>query len=95
MTIHEAVETASLLRREAYIAQNASGANAGRITRPDIPTPELELWKEAQNEALAWLERTVAAHDAGAVSLKIEPAWDGLRSDPRFVLLLARTNQVP
>jgi hypothetical protein len=52
MTIHEAVETASLLRREAYIAQNASRASAGRITRPDIPTPELELWKETQNDSL-------------------------------------------
>src|ERR1041384_2677471 len=37
MTIQEAVETASLLRRAAYVAQNASAAGARRITRPDIP----------------------------------------------------------
>ncbi|PYS93570.1 MAG: hypothetical protein DMF64_03975 [Acidobacteria bacterium] len=44
MTIQEAVETASLLRREAHVARNASAAGAGRITPPDIPKPELELW---------------------------------------------------
>ena len=48
-----------------------------------------------KNEALTWLEKTVDAHDVGATSLKIEPIWDGLRSDPRFMKLIERTNQLP
>jgi len=43
--------------------------------------------------ALAWLERTYEARDAGEMALiKVDPMLDGLRSDPRFAGLLRRMN---
>lgn len=62
---------------------------------PPVTMAETYARLGENNEALDWLEKTVAAHDAGAVSLKIEPLWDGLRSDPKFLKLLRRTNQMP
>jgi tetratricopeptide (TPR) repeat protein len=40
--------------------------------------------------ALQWLEKAFAERDPGLDLLKIEPALDSLRSDPRFVSLLER-----
>jgi TolB-like protein/Tfp pilus assembly protein PilF len=41
-------------------------------------------------EALTWLEKGVAQHTEEVVFLKLEPAMDPLRSDPRFAALLRR-----
>ena len=35
-------------------------------------------------EALSWLERAVEARAAGLVWLDVQPAFKGLRGDPRF-----------
>ena len=43
-----------------------------------------------KESAFAWLEKAYAAHQADLVSIKIEPAFDPLRSDPRFADLLRR-----
>lgn len=40
------------------------------------------------NRAQEWLERTVAEHEFGLVSLRSNPAFDGMRSDVRFQQLL-------
>ena len=42
--------------------------------------------------ALDWLERSFADRANGLVLLKVEPEWDGLRSNPRFVNLQRRLN---
>lgn len=39
---------------------------------------------------LAWLEKAYRERSVDLIELKIEPAFDGLRSDPRFVDLLRR-----
>ncbi len=52
MTIQEAVETASLLRREEHVAKNAVAAGACRTTRPVNYNPELEPWKEVHDDSL-------------------------------------------
>jgi eukaryotic-like serine/threonine-protein kinase len=45
----------------------------------------------AENEqAFAWLERAYEEHDMWLTTLKVEPKWDSLRSDPRFQDLLRR-----
>ena len=40
--------------------------------------------------AVAWLEKAVAARSYGITYLAVDPAFDPLRSDPRFVSLLKR-----
>jgi tetratricopeptide (TPR) repeat protein len=35
-------------------------------------------------QAVAWLEKALAAHDKGMTYLKIDPCVDPLRDDPRF-----------
>jgi eukaryotic-like serine/threonine-protein kinase len=42
------------------------------------------------SEALDWLERAVDEHTPWLPELKIDPMWDALRSQPRFVALLTK-----
>ena len=39
-------------------------------------------------QALAWLERAYQARDVGVSSLKVDPIFDSLRSDPKFIDLI-------
>jgi hypothetical protein len=48
-----------------------------------------------RDEALAWLERAVEARSEDMVFLNVEPAWDPLRSDPRFRAILRRMGFEP
>jgi hypothetical protein len=43
-----------------------------------------------KDEALAWLEKAYSQHSNVLTTLKVEPAFDPLRSDPRFQDLLRR-----
>jgi TolB-like protein/DNA-binding winged helix-turn-helix (wHTH) protein/Tfp pilus assembly protein PilF len=43
-----------------------------------------------KEQVLAWLEKAYAAHSTNLVSLKVNPGYDFLRSDPRFQDLLRR-----
>jgi TolB-like protein/tetratricopeptide (TPR) repeat protein len=43
-----------------------------------------------QNEALSSLERACDERDARVTLLKVDPRWDSLRSNPRFVAVLKR-----
>jgi hypothetical protein len=44
------------------------------------------------DKTLAWLERAVEGRCYGIVYLGINPIFDGVRSDPRFLALLGRMN---
>jgi len=44
----------------------------------------------ADSEALDWLERAVDEHTPWLPELKIDPMWDAVRSQPRFVALLKK-----
>ena len=37
-----------------------------------------------------WLDRAYAARDVHLIFLRVDPKWDGYRSDPRFDALLTR-----
>jgi hypothetical protein len=43
-----------------------------------------------KDQALSWLEKAYAQHSNLMVTLKVEPAFDPLRSDPRFQNLMRR-----
>ncbi len=43
-----------------------------------------------RDEALALLERAVQEHDVRLTLLKVDPRWDTLRSDARFISILTR-----
>jgi serine/threonine protein kinase/TolB-like protein/Tfp pilus assembly protein PilF len=43
-----------------------------------------------KDQAFAWLEKAYDEHEFEMAWLKVEPRWDGLRSDPRFADLLRR-----
>ena len=43
-----------------------------------------------KDQALAWLERAVEERDPWVTALKVEPMFDSLRSDPRFLDLMRR-----
>ncbi len=43
-----------------------------------------------QNEALSWLDKACEERDVRLPLLKVDPRWDALRSNPRFVAILKR-----
>lgn len=48
-----------------------------------------------KDEALAWLTKACDEHEQGVVDLKVNPRFDTLRADPRFVDLLRRVKLAP
>ncbi|MEO8648846.1 MAG: protein kinase [Acidobacteriota bacterium] len=44
------------------------------------------------DKALEWLEKGYDAHDPKMAFLKVEPKWNNLRSEPRFVELMKKMN---
>jgi len=45
--------------------------------------------------AMRWLDQGYKEHDAFMILLKVWPAYDPLRSDPRFEALVRRMNFPP
>ncbi len=43
-----------------------------------------------REQALAWLEKAYEEHSDALAFVKVDPAWDGLRSDPGFINILRR-----
>ncbi len=69
-----------------------------QIERPDVnkgeenPLTVAAAYTDAgdADKALTWLEKAVETRCYGITYLAVDPAFDGLRSDPRFVSLLKR-----
>ena len=62
------------------------------------PTPEIVMAYVAVNrkdEAFAWLQKGSLEHSSILNTLKVEPGFDPLRSDPRFQDLLRRVRLSP
>jgi uncharacterized protein YpiB (UPF0302 family) len=45
---------------------------------------------EQKEQAIAWLERAYNERDSKLTYIKIDPAFDAIRSDPRFQQLVQR-----
>jgi len=77
-------------RSEAQGILDRLRAESGeRYTSPlDIAMIYASLGKK--DEAFAWLAKAYDENSTWLIELKVEPAWDNLRSDPRFGNLLVR-----
>ena len=65
-----------------------------RLSRHELLNPVIMLWAHLgmgnKEEALADLEKAYSEHFNNLTALKVDPAFDPLRSDPRFQDLLRR-----
>ena len=74
----------------ALLKQLEADANARSVLSPYIARIHAALGD--QDEAFRWLEIAYSEHAPRLIFLKVDPAWDLLRSDPRFEDLLRRMN---
>jgi Tfp pilus assembly protein PilF len=56
----------------------------------DFDLAEWDVYAGLQEQALAALEAKVARRDPGALQMAVNPAFESLHQDPRFVALLSR-----
>jgi DNA-binding winged helix-turn-helix (wHTH) protein/TolB-like protein/Flp pilus assembly protein TadD len=74
-------------------AQKIIGQLQEQSQRPYFPWEEIArvcIGLGDKNQAMAWLEKAYQARSDHLVFIKIDPAWDDMRSDPRFLDLLRR-----
>jgi TolB-like protein/Flp pilus assembly protein TadD len=66
-------------------------------TRPVDPYNFAHLYIKLgqKDEAFVWLEKTLEAGHPGVIHFKIEPAYDFLRNDPRYVELVCKIGLQP
>jgi DNA-binding SARP family transcriptional activator/Tfp pilus assembly protein PilF len=74
-------------------ALKALGELVERARRSHVPPYHFAILQAGlgeKDQALAWLERAFEKHSVDLFTLKVEPMFDGLRSDPRFQDLVRR-----
>jgi serine/threonine-protein kinase len=90
VTPHAYVLARAGRRREAL----ATLDQLRRISKPRDPAPiriaMVHLGLGDTDRAFEWLQKALEARDWQMALLNVEPAFDGLRSDPRFAALLER-----
>ena len=85
--IYQTDGAAAFLRKEAELEQQ--WIHKGKYRSPLFIALHY-AGAGANEEALTWLERAVKERAAWLPELKMEPTWDPLRSNPRFVALLKK-----
>ena len=60
-----------------------------------MPIAVVYLGLGDKDETFAWMEKEYAEHSVGLTSLKVNPVYDSLRSDPRFQDLVRRVGLAP
>lgn len=92
--------------REIYRSSGWEGFLRARLERhekdaadghTDFPVSLADLYVALgeKEKALFWLDRGVDAREPSVIQLKIEPAYDELRDDPRFAELLRKIGLQP
>jgi tetratricopeptide (TPR) repeat protein len=87
---------ALLGRRDAAVREGRRAAELGRehyrhamLVQPDIGLAKIYAWTEDADSALEQLRRLLSMPAPISVELlRLDPAWDPLRQDPRFQALL-------
>jgi tetratricopeptide (TPR) repeat protein len=77
-------------QNEAREILNELTNRAGNRYVPSYAIAQIYLALGDRNKALELLERALNAREALMVFLKVEPKWDAIRADPRFVAILTR-----
>ncbi len=72
----EVLRTLVAIARERYVPPYAVALVHAGLGEPD--------------DTFEWLERSFGVHDVHLVFLPVDPKWDALRADPRFLSLLKR-----
>jgi adenylate cyclase len=85
--IYEKGGVAAFLRKEAELEQK--WIELGKYRSPLFIALHY-VGAGANDEALSWLDRAVQERAGWLPELKMEPTWDPLRSNPRFVALLKK-----
>ena len=70
------------------VDQSERGAKGSYVEPSQVVGLYLALGDK--NKAFAWLEKEYEVRSTGLTSLKVNPAYDALRSDPRFADLMRR-----
>ncbi len=70
-----------------YIAQDSDASKAGYD--PLMVAENYALLGD-KTDAFVWLEKAYQQHSSGLIFLKVDPEFDGLRSDPRYTDLVRR-----
>jgi adenylate cyclase len=101
---HENVVKITTALRNAYKASGAKGYWEKRLElaqeeskRHPMSLEIAHLYSRlGENEqAFVWLDKAYAQHDMWLATIKVEPKWDSLRSDPRFQELERRVGLLP
>jgi len=71
------------------LTQNAAKRNEERVNSAEIAMIYAKLGDK--DAAFEWLENAFQERRSDLIFLKVDPAWDSLRSDPRFSDLVRRT----
>jgi tetratricopeptide (TPR) repeat protein len=76
-------------------ARAVLGSLSARARHTYVPPTHFAMIETAlgnRDRAFEYLDQALAVRDARLALLKIDPKWDGLRSDPRFQAALRRMN---
>ena len=77
-----------------FLLLGGCGRNAVRASEKEPVQARVFAWTYAGvgdgEQTLSWLEKAYAEHSGELVSLKVSPAYDFLRNDPRFQGLVER-----
>ena len=65
-------------------------ARAGQRYTPAYSIAGIHLGLGDREQCFVWLEKAWESRDMRLSFLKVDPKWDAIRSDPRFVSLLKR-----
>ena len=74
--------------REAAIVLRELEEQSRRRSVPPYDLAVIHAGLGQTDDALLWLDKSLATHDPESMILPIDPRLDSLRGDPRFVALL-------
>jgi serine/threonine protein kinase/Tfp pilus assembly protein PilF len=100
---NDLTRTVALARAQVLVGDTISARNAlhqlhVRATKSYVPQSlfaEIHIALGEKKEGLAWLEMAYADRDAYLARLKVEPAFDSVRSDPGFQKLMRQLDFPP